>query len=85
MSLPAHGVHMNEQLPHGIIVHTTDSLGNALDVEIGIVHDNNGDRRLSLRIGDGPTAMLVHDDGTGPNLLPALRRVYAKLIRTGPS
>lgn len=73
------------RLPHQQILSTTDTVGQPLDVILGIVIDNDGRRRMSITIGDdGPTALLVCADGTGPDLLPIAHRVHNELRNTTP-
>lgn len=74
---------MNDRLPQGVTIHTTDALGEPLDITLGIVHDLDGKSRLGLCVGESATAMLNYDDGTGPNILPLTRRKLAQLIREG--
>lgn len=77
---------MTHRLPHGLTLHTLDTVGNPLDVSLGIVTDMQGRQRMALTVGeDGPTALLNYDDGTGPNILPFAHRTLADLIRNSTS
>jgi len=67
-------------------IKTTDAVGRDVEVTVGFVHDQEGQLRLALGIGDGPTALLKvgsTGDGAAIELLSQLHHAVGDLIKRG--